>query len=224
MADTSTMRDLDELRRELMQATMPHVPFDGWTWTAIYAAAEDLGLDRLEAESAFPDGPLEVIELFSHEADIAMIAAMEQHGTDTMRVRDRVALAVRLRLEQNERHQEALRRALSYLAMPQNASLSLKLLYRTVDAIWIAAGDASSDYNFYSKRALLAGVYSSTLLYWLEDRSPEHERTWAFLERRIDQTMKLGGRLGRTLKRLEEVPRAVSRLKRRGRRDLRMRR
>ncbi|MFP3386462.1 COQ9 family protein, partial [Tritonibacter sp. SIMBA_163] len=88
------------------------------------------------------------------------------------RVRDRVALAVRLRLEQNEQHQEALRRALSYLAMPQNAGLSLKLLYRTVDAIWIAAGDASSDYYFYSKRALLAGVYSSTLLYWLEDRSP----------------------------------------------------
>lgn len=222
MGETS-MRDLDELRRELMWATLNHAAFDGWTWAAIRAGADDLGVDRLEAESAFPDGPAEVIELFSHEADIAMIAGAERHDLAHMRVRDRVALAVRIRLEQNEAHQEALRRALSFLAMPRHAGLSLKLLYRTVDAVWAVAGDASSDYNFYTKRVLLAGVYSSTLLYWLEDRSPEHERTWAFLDRRIDETVKVGGRLGRTLKRLEDVPRRLSHLKPRGPRDLRMR-
>jgi len=220
MADVP-MRDLDELRRDLMHATLPHAAFDGWSWTAIYAAARDLGVDRLEAESAFPDGAAEVIELFSHEADIAMIAEVERHDLTHMRVRDRVALAVRTRLEQNEQHQEALRRALSFLAMPQHTGLGLKLLYGTVDAVWTVAGDASVDYNFYTKRVLLAGVYSSTLLYWLEDRSPEYERTWDFLDRRIDETVRIGGRLGRTLKRFEDVPRTLARL--RPRRDLRMR-
>ena len=64
------------------------------------------------------------------------------------------------------------------------------LLYRTVDAIWYAAGDTSADFNFYTKRATLAGVFSSTLFYWLNDRSEGNEATWAFLDRRIDDVMR----------------------------------
>jgi ubiquinone biosynthesis protein COQ9 len=223
MPEQTELRDLDQLRHDLMRATLAHAAFDGWTWTAIRAAADDIGVDRLEAESAFPDGPAELIELFSEEADLAMIAEMEQRDTVNMRVRDRVALGVRVRLEQNIEHQEALRRALSFLALPQNAGLSLKLLYRTVDAVWTAAGDASADYNFYSKRALLAGVYSATLLYWLEDRSEGQERTWDFLDRRIEEVVRVGGRLGKTLKRLEQVPDALYRMRPRDPRNLRMR-
>jgi ubiquinone biosynthesis protein COQ9 len=223
MTEQSELRDLDQLRHDLMRAALAHAAFDGWTWTAIRAAADDIGVERLEAESAFPDGPGELIELFSLEADLAMIAEMEQRDTVNMRVRDRVALGVRLRLEQNIEHQEALRRALSFLALPQHAGLSLKLLYRTVDAIWTAAGDASADYNFYSKRVLLAGVYSATLLYWLEDRSEGQERTWDFLDRRIEEVVRVGGRLGKTLKRLESIPETLYRMRPRDPRDLRMR-
>ncbi|WP_161958790.1 COQ9 family protein [Ferruginivarius sediminum] len=208
--------DIESLRRDLMQATLGHVAFDGWSWAAIHLAAEDLGLDRVDAENAFPGGPAEVLELFSTEADYAMLAAMEEHDLASMGVRERVVLAVRTRLEQNERHQEAIRRGLSFLAMPQHAGLASKLLYRTVDAVWVAAGDASSDYNFYTKRILLAGVYSSTLLYWLEDRSEEHEDTWDFLRRRVEDVVRVGGRLGRTVGRLGEVRRGVKGLRPRG--------
>ena len=85
---------------------------------------------------------------------------------------------------------EAVRRALALLSLPFNAPLALKLLYKTVDALWYAAGDTSTDFNFYTKRATLAGVYSSTLLYWLNDRSPDSEATWAFLDRRVDDVMR----------------------------------
>jgi ubiquinone biosynthesis protein COQ9 len=83
------------------------------------------------------------------------------------------------------------RRALALLSLPFNAPLALKLLYNTVDALWYAAGDTSTDFNFYTKRATLAGVYSSTLLYWLNDRTPGSEATWAFLDRRIEDVMKI---------------------------------
>jgi ubiquinone biosynthesis protein COQ9 len=218
------MRDLDELRRALMRASLNHVPFDGWTWAAIRAGAAEVGVDRHEAESAFPDGPAEVIDLYSHEADLAMLAAFEEHDTLNMRVRDQVALAVRLRIEQNEPHREAVRRALSFLALPQHQPLGWRLLYRTCDACWTAAGDGSADYNFYTKRGLLAGVYASTLLYWLEDTSEGYTATWAFLERRIDETVQIGGRLGKVIRTLEEVPRTLRDLApKRGGEDLRMR-
>jgi ubiquinone biosynthesis protein COQ9 len=115
---------------------------------------------------------------------------MEKEGIPALKIRDRIKSAVRLRLERHAGPREAARRALSTLSMPLNAGLALKLLYKTVDAMWYAAGDTSTDFNFYTKRATLAGVYSSTLLYWLNDRSPGAEATWAFLDRRIDDVMK----------------------------------
>ena len=116
---------------------------------------------------------------------------MEKEGVAGLKIRDRIKGAVRIRLERHAGEREAVRRALAVLSLPFNAGLALKLLYKTVDAMWYAAGDTSTDFNFYTKRATLAGVYSSTLLYWLNDRSPGSEATWAFLDRRIDDVMKI---------------------------------
>ena len=110
---------------------------------------------------------------------------------DELRTRDRIALGVKLRIQNTVGGKESVRRGLALLALPFNGPLALRLLYRTVDAIWYAAGDTSTDFNFYSKRALLAGVFSSTLLYWLNDRSEGDEATWGFLDRRIDNVMSL---------------------------------
>lgn len=206
-AEAARIEDIDRLRRDLMRAALNHVAFDGWSWKAIEVAAEDCGVSRLAAEAAFPGGPAEVAELFSTEADRAMLRALEdqEETFESLGVRARIALAVRTRLEQNEAHKEAIRHALSFLAQPQHAALSLRLLYRTVDAMWMAAGDAATDLNFYSKRALLAGAYSATLLYWLEDRSEDHADTWAFLERRLNEIVRVGGRVGKNLSRIRRA-------------------
>ena len=198
--------DIETTRRRLLDATLPHVPFDGWTGTALQRAAADLGLDAATAVNAFPGGAAELIAFHSAEADRRMLDALQPMDLPAMRVRDRVAAAVRLRLEQNAEHREAIRRALAFLALPQNGPLALKCLYRTVDAIWYAAGDTSTDYNFYTKRLLLSGVYSSTLLFWLNDDSEGNAETWAFLSRRIDEVLKIGGNLGKGVKALLDLP------------------
>ncbi|MCG8359481.1 MAG: COQ9 family protein [Kiloniellales bacterium] len=209
--------DLDKTRETLMFAALPHVAFDGWTRKAIEAGAADAGLDRAAALNAYPGGAAELIEVFSHWADARMLAELEKRDLAALRVRDRVAMAVRLRLEIVEAHREAVRRSLSFLALPGNAALGLRLLYRTVDAIWYAAGDTSTDYNFYSKRLLLAGVYSSTLLVWLNDTSEDHAQAWAFLDRRISEVLKIGGRLGKSMKSLLDLPDRVMRFRPRAR-------
>ena len=198
--------DIEKVRDELMFATLPHVAFDGWTRTAIQAGAADAGLDGATALNAFPGGAAELIEAFSAWGDRRMLEELERRDLAAMRVSERVAAAVRCRLELLLPHQEALRRGLSFFALPPNGALGLKCLYRTVDAIWYAAGDNSTDYNFYSKRLLLAGVYSSTLLYWLNDKSEGRAASWAFLERRIAEVLRIGGRFGRGMKALMDLP------------------
>ena len=182
---------IERVRHQLLNATLPHVPFDGWTRASLMAGARNLGLSPAEVANAFPGGPVEMIELMSVEADQRMLESLEREDLASMKVRERVALAIRCRLELYAADREAVRRALGMLALPQNSVLALRLLYRTVDAIWYAAGDTATDFNFYTKRALLAGVYAATVLAWLDDRSPGFEETWYFLDRRISDAMRL---------------------------------
>lgn len=178
------------LRDRLADAMVAESAFEGFSRAGLAAAAGKLDLPRGEADRLFPGGPLQILSYLSERADLRTVEDMEKAGGATLKVRDRIRTAVRLRLEKHGGEHESVRRALSLLSLPLNAGLGLKLLYKTVDALWYAAGDSSADFNFYTKRAILAGVYSSTLLYWLNDQSPGNEATWGFLDRRIDDVMK----------------------------------
>jgi ubiquinone biosynthesis protein COQ9 len=195
---------LEHQRERILLATLRHVPFDGWSEKALAAGVADTGLAEGTALRAFPGGVPELVEYFNTYTDELMTAVLEKTDLGGMRVRERIATGVRVRLDLLSRHREAVRRTCSYLALPQNVSLGFRCLYSTVDGIWRAAGDTATDFNFYTKRALLAGVYSATLLYWLNDESEEFTDTLAFLDRRIADVMefeKARGRLKNVLSR-----------------------
>ena len=188
-------------RDALIEAMLPEVPFDGWSRAALRAAARRIDLPSSEALALFTGGPADYVACFSHWADRRMLDRLESLPLDQLRVPDRIALAVNIRLEVVEPWREAVRRALVILALPQHAVLGLRLLYETVDGMWYAAGDSATDFSFYSKRATLAGIYAATLLYWLEDRSPGFADTRAFLDRRLADV----GQIGAARRRLETV-------------------
>jgi ubiquinone biosynthesis protein COQ9 len=193
---------LAESQREaLIEAMLPDVPFDGWSRAALRAAARRIGVPAAEALALFPDGPADFAACFSRWADRRMLDQLESLPLDQLRVPERVALAVNIRLEIVEPWREAVRRALTILSLPQYVPLAMRLLYETVDGIWYAAGDSATDFSFYTKRATLAGIYAATLLYWLEDRSPGFADTRAFLDRRLAEV----ARIGQARRRLQTV-------------------
>jgi ubiquinone biosynthesis protein COQ9 len=189
--------DHDQAREAIIAAALPNVPFDGWTLETLRRAAADAGYDPLTALRVFPRGPIEAIEVWVAQADRRMLEALERQDGAGLKVRERVAAAIRLRLEDLGPHREAVRRALAVLALPHYAPLAARLVWGTVDAIWYAAGDTATDFNYYSKRGLLAGVYSATVMYWLEDKSEGFADTWKFLERRLADVLRLPQALGR---------------------------
>jgi ubiquinone biosynthesis protein COQ9 len=202
----------DDRRDALIEAILPDVPFDGWGRGTIVAAARRLGMDEAEVASLLPGGPRGAVAAFSRWADRKMLVALGQVPLEAMKVRERVATAVRARLAALDPHREAVRRALALLALPQNMALGARLLYDTVDAIWYAAGDTATDFNFYTKRGLLAGVLASTTLYWLDDRAAGAEATRGFLDRRLDDVMRiprLGARLREAVDKLPNPFRLV---------------
>jgi ubiquinone biosynthesis protein COQ9 len=183
----------DAVRRKIMQSILAQVPFDGWTEAAYAQGVKDSGVARGEADLLFPGGVRDAIDLFGEEMDRAMQERIEEEpGFARLRVRDKIAFAVRARLEALAPNREAMRRLLSWYAMPLHAPLGLKRLYRTVDLMWRAAGDTATDFNFYTKRLLLAGVLKTTMLFWFDDESEDCRATWEFLDRRIGEVLKVG--------------------------------
>ncbi len=180
---------LAELRPRLVAAMLPHVPFDGWSAVARDAAADATAVDRDIAALALPDAAA-MTDAYTARADAMMAAAMAAAGADTMKVRDRIKLALNTRFEQAGDDREAVRRALAVMAQPRNAGMVARTLWRTADAMWRAGGDTATDFNHYSKRIILGSVYSACLLYWLDDDSNDHAATWAFIDRRIDGVMR----------------------------------
>jgi ubiquinone biosynthesis protein COQ9 len=185
-------------------ALLPHVPFDGWTKRALRAGVAEAGMPADEADLLFPLGTVDMIETFCDLADRRMEAAAA--GLVETKVSARVRAVIALRLAQNRPYKEAVRRATGVLALPHNARAAAACTARTVDSIWHAAGDRSADFSWYTKRAILTAVYSTTVLYWLRDLSEDDADTLAFLGRRLAGVGRIGRLRGHADRLLARLP------------------
>ncbi len=176
-------------RAAVVAAALPHVAFDGWTDRTIAVAVEDAGVDAGLARLAFPRGGIDLALAYHDLKDAELARRLASEDLLGLRFRDRIAHAVALRLEIIEADREAVRRAAALFALPNHAAEGARAIWRTADTIWTALGDESRDYNWYTKRTTLSAVFSSCLLYWLGDASPNASATREFIHRRIDNVM-----------------------------------
>jgi len=185
----SAASPLEQLRRRLALPVGENAVFDGWTKKAIDTAAEQLGIDPVQARLAMPKGQASLIDLYIQEVDRTLEAYFTPKRLQGMKIREKIRALIWHRLETMGPAREAVRRGLAILAMPQNVPLALRISWRTADLMWRLAGDTSTDFNHYTKRVSLGAVYGSTLLAWLDDNSEGWADTAAFLDRRIDNVM-----------------------------------
>lgn len=181
---------LEELAVFLAPAIADSAVFDGWGDEALTMAAEQEGVDIDVARLAFPGGAMDMIAAWIAAIDAQMEAELSVETLAEFKIRDRIRALVQYRLDAVVGQEEALRRALAIMAMPQNAARSMKRGWQTADIMWRLAGDTATDYNHYTKRAILSALYSSTIAVFLNDDSEDMETTRAFLDRRIEGVMK----------------------------------
>jgi len=185
-----TEQTLDELRLTLAPAIAANAAFDGWGDEALAMAAENAGVDPAVARLAYPGGAMDMICGWIAHTDAAMMQALPAEELVRLKVRERIRVLVQFRLDAALGHEESLRRALAIMAMPQNAPRAMKTAWHSADVMWRLAGDTATDYNHYTKRAILAGIYSATLAVFVDDQSEGKAQTLAFLDRRIDGVMR----------------------------------
>lgn len=181
---------MEAAKAAILDAALGHVPFDGWSEATFRAALADSGVAPPLGRALFPRGAVDLALAYHQRGDALMAERLRAADLGAMRYRDRVAYAIRTRLEMAE-DKELVRRGTTLFALPTHAADGARAIWGTADAIWNALGDTSTDVNWYTKRATLSAVYASTVLYWLGDDSPGHEATWDFLDRRIGDVMQI---------------------------------
>ena len=196
-------RTLDELRVALAPEIARAAVFDGWSDAVLEQAAALAGADAAVARLAFPGGAMDMIAGWIASTDAKMEAAFADGHLSSLKVRDRIRTLLLFRLDAIAGQEEALRRALAIQAMPQNLPRTARLGWSSADLMWRLAGDTATDYNHYTKRALLAGIYSATLAVFIDDRSEGKADTRAFLDRRIEGVMKFEKAKARLLRERE---------------------
>jgi ubiquinone biosynthesis protein COQ9 len=179
----------DSTKDLILDAALAHVPFDGWSETTLRAAIADSGVADGLARALFPRGGIDLALAYHARGDAEMVVRLAAMDLTAMRFRDRIAAAVRARLELADK--ELVRRGTTLFSLPQHAADGAKAIWGSADKIWTALGDTSDDVNWYTKRATLSAVYGATVLYWLGDGSLDDQATWDFLDRRIDQVMQI---------------------------------
>jgi ubiquinone biosynthesis protein COQ9 len=178
------------IRDAVLDAALPHVPFDGWTETTLRAAIRDSGVADALARALYPRGAVDLALAWHARGDAALAGKLATTDLSAQRYSARVAFAIRTRMELAG-DKELVRRSSTLHALPQNAADGARAIWGTADAIWKALGDTSDDLNWYTKRATLAAVYAATLLFWLGDDSTGNQATWDFLDRRIEDVMRI---------------------------------
>ena len=182
---------MTEINETILKASLVHIPFDGFSQRTLNAAAKDAGIEQGSLALAFPRGGIDLARSYARFSDRRMLEALAAIEMPSLKIRERIATAIRTRLILSSAEREIMRRLVQTFALPVHFADGLEALYQTVDAMWQAAGDTSTDFNFYTKRMTLAAVYSATVLYWLNDSSEDFAASWTFLDRRIEDVMRI---------------------------------
>jgi ubiquinone biosynthesis protein COQ9 len=199
-------RDDQQMREAVLAAALPHAAFDGFSDSLLKKAGAEAGLAETELSRLFEHGALSLVEFYSTHTDALMEKRLGEMDLKAMKIRERIATAVRTRLAILKPHKEAARRAAAFLSLPMHAALGARLMYHTVDCMWRAAGDTATDFNFYTKRGILAGVYGSTAVRWFNDTSEDGKSTEEFLAARIENVMQFEKFKAKTKEALSNFP------------------
>ena len=193
-------KKISNYSEKLVLGMLLNIPFDGLQWEALYRAAEDLKIyknpltneNKIELKNFFENNLVNTIKAFNDYLDDKMEDSFSKTKKNKQRTPEKIKSLILNRISASLDFKDGIVSSLGFMSLPQNSKPSLKMLYNTCDRIWRVSGDQSTDFSFYTKRLILSGVYSSTLMYWIQDDTGDLKNTEDFLNRRLEDVSKIG--------------------------------
>ena len=193
------MSDDQEIKDKIIITALKNINFDGWNKETILEGFISNKIKVEDYELLFPNGIVDTIIHFADMSDRLMIKEFKRTDNSELRTPDKIKQLLIYRFKILNPYKEAVRKSIAILALPKNSKFALSALYKTTDEIWRAVGDRSTDFSFYTKRASLASVYSTTKMSWLGSLDPDLSKVEEFIDRRL-KNLKLLGSITKPLK------------------------
>lgn len=194
----------ERIKSEILEAWIKDIPFDDVSWTSLCRIAQSMGHDKNIALELFPQKVPSALSDLSASFDQKMCDQLNDLDITSISIRDRIRNATMTRISIMAEHKESYRKIAVYWANPLRGFAAKKIIWNTADHIWNWAGDKSTDYNYYTKRGLLSGVLATTYIFWLQDNTENAYKTEDFLQRRIENVVKIGQFINSTKNKIRE--------------------
>lgn len=183
--------DKQALRTEFLKEFIKNAPFDNCSQDNFDRTAKKLGLELDEHIILFPQGYVDVIDYWIKDLDEQLKQALEGTDQEGLKIREKIAKAVKVRLDIQDAQKSAFVNLYAYLALPLNKPKLMKFAFESSSIMWHWAGDTATDWNYYSKRTLLSYVYCSSILFWIQQDEKNDKALEEFIGRRIDEVMQI---------------------------------
>ena len=193
----------DKKKQIILNRALIDIKNFGFNKKMLHIAAKNCSISDGELGRLFPEGIFELKQYFFSTIDKKMLKKIENQDYKNMRIRDKIYNGVIIRLDLFKKNKTSIKHI--FVSESSNPLKSLKHLWKTSDLIWKSAGDASTDYNHYTKRILLSWVYITTLICWFNDKSKNIHDTKLFLNRRIDEVLEFGKQSGKIKSKISKL-------------------
>ena len=182
------LEDFESIKIDILNKVIEHTPYTGWSLETLKVSLGEIGILN-SLDSFFPGGIKDISRLYFDIADKKLEYDVENIDLENKSVRDRISYLLNLRLDFFSNNKQVIKQIIGSDFFNGFSLAPISRINDSVDLMWRLAGDKSVDYNFYTKRILLGGIYISSVLFWLD--SENREEVSKFIDRRIANVMKI---------------------------------
>ena len=184
-------------RQVVLRFAKEFVSEKGLTKNCLVNISKKYGLNTDETDLLFPQGNIDLIKFALEQLNNDLEVYCRQIDLIRLPIHKRIRKVLLSKISLMNKDKPFYRTIFLNLLIPKkNFSLSSQL-YNSVDQLWFIAGDSSTDFNFYTKRLILSGIYSRVMLFFFNNNNQEE------LENILDES----------LKRVSKIPEIKSKLK-----------
>jgi len=183
------INNLNSRRKKVLNISKKFIVKNGWNENLFLKLSENSKYKIDELKVLFPNGYTALLEFYLNELNAEMILSSKKINLIRMKTHQRIKALIMLRLNNLQKEKDLFKKTYFILALPKHSKIAVMSLYKTVDEMWFLAGDISTDFNFYSKRAILASIYSATILYWINNNNLK--QTTKFLDNQLAKVSKI---------------------------------
>lgn len=152
----------NKIKSIILQKLKKIVSDEGWSEKVLKQLLQN-GVEKSDLVTFFQYDYKELLKYSLEELNNSLEKEINKINIINYSLNKRIKKILMLRFNILNNDKEFYKKTFYHLLIPSNNKIMKSSLYKSVDTMWYLAGDNSTDFNFYTKRLILAVIYVNAL-------------------------------------------------------------